>query len=207
MELSVSILNSQDRENTIKILNNTEISYFHIDVMDGIFVPQKTLPVDEVKKLSKISDKKLDVHLMMEDPITYIEKIKELNNAEYITIHLEIEKDIKSILNKIKEYGFKPGLSIKPNTNIEKLLPYLNDIDLILIMTVEPGLGGQPFIETSPSRINEIKELIKDKDILLEVDGGINNNTIKEVSEVDIAVVGSYITTSEDPISKINSLL
>lgn len=207
MKLSVSILNSQDRKNTIKILNNTEISYFHIDVMDGIFVPQKTLPVDEVKKLSKISDKKLDVHLMMDDPIIYIEEIKELDNIEYITIHLEIEKDIKEILTKIKEYGFKSGLSIKPNTDIKELLPYLNDIDLILIMTVEPGLGGQPFIETSPSRIKEIKELIKDKDILLEVDGGINNNTIKEVSNVDIAVVGSYITTSDDPISKINNLL
>lgn len=120
MELSVSILNSQNKENTIKILNNTEISYFHIDVMDGKFVTKTSLPPEETIALSKISDKKLDVHLMMEDPITYIEKIKELNNVEYITIHLEIEKDIKSILNKIKEYGFKCGLSIKPNTNIKE---------------------------------------------------------------------------------------
>lgn len=207
MELSVSILNSNNKEETIKLLNNTDIKYFHIDVMDGKFVPNKSLPYEEVISLSKISNKKLDVHLMVEDPISYIEKIKDIDNIEYITIHLEIDKDIKYILSKIKEYGFKCGLSIKPNTNIELLLPYLDYIDLILIMTVEPGLGGQLFIENSPNRINKIKELIEDKDILLEVDGGINDKTISKVKDVDLSVVGSYITKNDDPISKVNNLL
>lgn len=207
MKISVSILNSKDKKETIKSLNNTNISYYHIDVMDGLFVSQKTLPSNEVIELSKISTKNLDVHLMMKDPLNYIEEIKNIPNIEYITIHLEIDKDIKEILKKIKSYGYKTGLSIKPNTDINLLIPYLEYIDLILIMTVAPGLGGQAFIETSPSRINEIKELIKDKNILLEVDGGINNETIKKVSNVDISVVGSYITTSNDPISKVNSLL
>lgn len=207
MELSVSILNSNKKEETIKLLNNTDITYFHIDVMDGKFVPNKSLPYEEVISLSNISNKKLDVHLMIEDPLSYIEKIKDIDNIEYITIHLEIDKDIKNILLKIKEYGFKCGLSIKPNTDIELLTPYLDYVDLILIMTVEPGLGGQEFIENSPNRIKEIKLLINSKNILLEADGGINDKTISKVKEIDIAVIGSYITTSEDPVSKVNNLL
>lgn len=206
MELSVSILNSEDREKMIKLLNNTNISYIHLDVMDGKFVSQKILSVEEIKKISKLSNKKLDVHLMVQNPLEYIENIKDLTNIEYITIHLEIDKDIKNILSKIKSYGYKCGLSIKPNTDIRALLPYLENIDLILLMTVEPGLGGQPFMISSTERLRKLRELVKD-DIVLEVDGGINNITIKEVPEADIAVVGSYITKSDNPLDKINSLL
>lgn len=207
MELSVSILNSKDKKEIIKILNDTDISYIHMDVMDGKFVSQQTLPYQELIDISKESNKKLDVHLMMEDPEEYIEHIKELKNIDNITIHLEINKDIKHILNKIKELGIKRGLSIKPNTSIKNLIPYLEDIDLILVMTVEPGLGGQPFLEESTSRLKQIKDLVKDKNILLEVDGGINSETINKVKEADIAVVGSYITKSDDPIKQINKLL
>ena len=204
MRLSVSILNSIDKINMIKTLNNSKISYIHIDVMDGLFVSQKSLPSDEIIKLSPFSSKPLDIHLMVEDPMYYIEKIKELPNIDNITIHLEINKDIKNILNKIKEYDFKRSLAIKPNTDINLLIPYLDTIDRILIMTVEPGLGGQPFLE---NRIKEIKKLIKDKNIELEVDGGINNQTINKVKDVDISVVGSYITTSDNPVQRINDLL
>lgn len=207
MRLSVSILNSKDKINMIKTLNNTKISYIHIDVMDGLFVSQKSLPSDEIIKLSPFSSKPLDIHLMVENPMYYIERIKELPNIDNITIHLEINKDIKNILNKIKEYGFKGSLAIKPNTDINLLVPYLDIIDRILIMTVEPGLGGQPFLENSPNRIKEIKKLIKDKNIELEVDGGINNQTINKVKDVDISVVGSYITTSNNPAQRINDLL
>ena len=202
MKISVSILNAKDKKETIKILNNTDISYFHIDVMDGQFVSQVSLPVKETIEISEVSEKKLDIHLMHSSPLSYIEKIKDLKNIEYITIHLEIEEDIQNTLNKIKEYGFKSGISIKPNTDINKLIPYLNDIDLILIMTVEPGLGGQSFLENSPTRIKAIKNLIKDKNILLEVDGGINDKTIRLVKDADMAVVGSYITTSDNMIEK-----
>lgn len=207
MRLSVSILNSKDKINMIKTLNNTKISYIHIDVMDGLFVSQKSLPSDEIIKISPFSSKSLDIHLMVENPMYYIERIKELPNIDNITIHLEINKDIKNILNKIKEYGFKGSLAIKPNTDINLLVPYLDIIDRILIMTVEPGLGGQPFLENSPNRIKEIKKLIKDKNIELEVDGGINNQTINKVKDVDISVVGSYITTSDNPDQRINDLL
>ena len=207
MKISVSILNSEDKKEMIKTLNNTNISYIHMDVMDGQFVPQRTLSYPELQELSGISTKKLDIHLMMDSPEEYIDNIKDLDNIENITIHLEIDKDIKEILSKIKSLRFKRGLSIKPNTDINKLVPYLDDIDLILVMTVEPGLGGQQFLESSTKRLKEIKELIGTRDILLEVDGGINNNTINLVKDANIAVVGSYITKSTDPVSQINSLL
>lgn len=207
MELSVSILNSENKEKTIKLLNNTNISYIHMDVMDGEFVSQKSLPYQELKELSSISSKKLDIHLMINNPEEYIDNIQDLNNIENITIHLEIDKDIKKILSKIKSLNIKRGLSIKPNTDINKLLPYLEDIDLILVMTVEPGLGGQPFLESSTKRLSEIKNLIGTRNILLEVDGGINNNTINLVKDANISVVGSYITKSDNPIERINNLL
>lgn len=206
MELSVSILNAKDKINMIKKINSTDISYVHLDVMDGKFVSQKTLSPEEISSLANFSDKKLDVHLMVEEPLEYIEKIKELSNIEYITIHLEINKDIKKILEKIKSYGYKCGISIKPNTNINKLIPYLDDIDLILLMTVEPGLGGQKFIPDSKLKLSELKKITKEN-IKIEVDGGINDLTIKEIESADIVVVGSYITTSENPIEKINILL
>lgn len=207
MELSISILNAIDRSNMIKILNDTNVSYIHMDVMDGKFVPKVSLPYTEFRSLSSLTNKKLDVHLMMKDPMEYIKEISNIDNIWNITIHLEIDKDIKKILSYIGSLGIKRGISIKPNTDIDKLIPYLDDIDLILVMTVEPGLGGQKFIEGSTKRISDIKNLIKDRDIVLEVDGGINSDTIDKVREASIAVVGSYITRSNDPIASINSLL
>lgn len=206
MELSVSILNAKNKKEMIKLLNNTDISYIHLDVMDGMFVEKKSLPINEIVELSKISEKKLDVHLMVKNPIEYIECIKDISNIEYITIHLELDKDIKNILSTIKRYGFSAGLSIKPNTDVNTISPYLKDIDLVLLMTVEPGLGGQTFIESSKLRLKELKKIIN-CDIKIEVDGGINNLTINDVSGADISVVGSYITTSDNPKDKINSLL
>ncbi len=206
MELSVSILNSKDRVSTIKMLNNSNITYIHLDVMDGKFVSQTSLPIDELRELIKVSQKRVDIHLMVENPIAYIKELEKYNNIEYVTVHLEIEKDIESILKEIKDRGFKVGLSIKPNTDINRVVPYLKYLDLILLMTVEPGLGGQAFLTSSIERLKKLKSIIN-KNIKIEVDGGINNITIKDVKDADIAVVGSYITLSDDPINKINSLL
>ena len=174
--------------------------------MDGIFVSQKTFNIKEIRTISQVSDKKLDVHLMVENPLLYIENIKDLTNIEYITIHLEINKDIKEILTKVKSYGFKTGISIKPNTNLELLLPYLEYIDLLLVMTVEPGLGGQPFILSSSNRLKEIKKLIQNYNIKLEVDGGINPQTIKKVRLSDAVVCGSYICMSDNYEARIQEL-
>ncbi len=206
MQISTSILNSLNREESIKKLNYTKTNYIHIDVMDGLFVSDKQFTINEIKTLSNISMKKLDIHLMVENPNNYI---KELSNMkiEYITFHIEVDNNINNIISTIKEKDYKVGLAIKPNTDINLLKPYLDKIDLILVMSVEPGKGGQPFLETTPPRINKIKELIQDKDILIEVDGGISEKTIEKITNADIVVSGPYIVKSDNYNEKINILL
>ena len=204
MKIATSILNAKDRKESIIKLNNTNTDYIHIDVMDNIFVPNYQLPIKEVNELISFTQKKFDIHLMVENPLPYI---KELNsqNIDSITFHIEINKDINEVIKIIKEKNIKVGLAIKPNTEINTLDNYLDKVDKILVMSVEPGFGGQKFIENTPSRIKEIKN--KNNSILIEVDGGINNETIKDIKDIaDIAVVGSYITNKEDYNEAINSL-
>ena len=205
IKISTSILTSKKRKKTIKKLNKTDTDYLHIDVMDGKFVTNYQFPIEEINKLIKKSQKKVDIHLMVENPEEYLDKINNHKNIEFITIHIEINKDISNIINKIKNKGYKVGLSIKPNTDISLLKPYLNYIDLILIMSVEPGYGGQEFIPNTINRINEIKKL--KENILIEVDGGIKDTNINLIKEnIDIAVVGSYITNQKDYNQAINIL-
>lgn len=204
MKIATSILNAKDRKESIIKLNNTNTDYIHIDVMDNKFVPNYQLPIEEVNELISVTQKKFDIHLMVENPLSYI---KELNsqNIDSITFHIEINKDINGLIKIIKEKNIKVGLAIKPNTEINTLDNYLDKVDKILVMSVEPGFGGQKFIENTPSRIKEIKN--KNNSILIEVDGGINNETIKDIKDIaDIAVVGSYITNKEDYNEAINSL-
>ena len=204
IKISPSILASNNRIESIKKLNNTNADYIHIDAMDGIFVPNTQMPLEEIIELEKHSKLPLDVHLMVENPITYIEELKN-KNIEYITIHIEIEKDINELINKIKSLNYKVGLSIKPNTKVNELIPYLNKIDLVLIMSVEPGFGGQQFMPNSLIKAQERKKL--KKDITIEIDGGIKDTNIQEVKKyVDIAVVGSYITNSDNYNEAINNL-
>lgn len=206
MQISTSILNSQNREESIKKLNYTKTKYIHIDVMDGKFVEDKQFTINEIKTLNNISMKKLDIHLMVENPIEYINELNNMN-IKYISFHIEVENNINEIISLIKEKGYKVGIAIKPNTDISLLKEYLDKIDLILIMSVEPGKGGQQFKEATPNRIKEIKKLIEKNPILLEVDGGINNETIHKIKESNIAVVGSYIINSDDYNITINKLL
>ena len=207
MKLSVSILSTDNRVECIKKLNNTNIDFFHIDVMDGKFVNNFQLPIEEVNNLSKYTKKPLDIHLMVDNPIEYINKLDN-NNIRNITIHEEIKEDKIEILKKIKNKGYKVGLSIKPNTDINRLIPYLSLIDIILIMSVEPGLGGQEFIPTTINKIKQLREILGDKNIEIEVDGGINNSNIILLAEekVDVSVVGSYITNSDNYTNQIDKL-
>ena len=192
MKVSVSILNSNDIKKDLELLNNTSCDYLHIDVMDNKFVSNKNNPYDILKYYENIYNKRLDVHLMCEKPIFYIDQYINLN-TEYITIHIELKEDIEKIIKYIKEYGIKVGLAIKPSTNVRVIEPFIDDIDLVLLMSVEPGYGGQKFINTTNLKIKELKELIKDKNILISVDGGIDNITKSMVEEADILVSGSYI--------------
>ena len=201
MKVSVSILGLNDRKKAISLLNNTNCDYIHIDVMDGSFVPNKQFTTEEINNLEIISKKKFDVHLMVDNPREYIENL-DISNIEYIIVHSEIAKDINELLDLIKSYNIKCGLSIKPNTDISILTPYLNKLDLILVMSVEPGFSGQEFISNSLDRVSKLKQIIKNNnlDIVMAIDGGINgsNASLVKKSGIDMVVSGSYVTNSLD---------
>lgn len=208
MKVSVSILsNSIKAIDIVKELNKSNADYIHLDIMDGKFVPNKTWTYGEIKKIISYSNKKLDVHFMVLNPEKYLEEYA-LLNTEYFTFHYECIKDIEKMINLVKSYGLKVGISIKPNTNVKVLFPYLKDIDLVLIMSVEPGKSGQEFIDSSLERINELKsEIIRqNSNTLIEADGGINEETglLCKNSGVDILVSASYI--HKDIINNIKTL-
>ena len=209
MKVSVSILGLDDRKKAISLLNNTNCDYIHIDVMDGSFVPNKQFTTEEINNLEIISKKKFDVHLMVDNPREYIENL-DISNIEYIIVHSEIDKDINELLDLIKSYNVKCGLSIKPNTDISILTPYLNKLDLILVMSVEPGFSGQEFISNSLDKVSKLKQIIKNNnlDIVMAIDGGINgsNASLVKKSGIDMVVSGSYVTNSLDYQDKINDL-
>ncbi len=209
MKVSVSILGLNDRKKAISLLNNTNCDYIHIDVMDGSFVPNKQFTTEEINNLEIISKKKFDVHLMVDNPRKYIENL-DISNIEYIIVHSEIDKDINELLDLIKSYNIKCGLSIKPNTDISILTPYLNKLDLILVMSVEPGFSGQEFISNSLDKVSKLKQIIKNNnlDIVMAIDGGINgsNASLIKKSGIDMVVSGSYVTNSLDYQDKINDL-
>lgn len=209
MKISTSILNAENRLECIKKLNNSTTNYIHIDVMDGKFVEDTQInTIEKITTLANTSDKQLDIHLMVENPLEYIQKLDN-KNIKYIIFHLEIQEDIKMLIQEIKAKGYLPGIAINPETNIEKLIPYLNQIDLILIMSVKPGRGGQKFIPTTVDKIAKLKKILQENklNILIEVDGGINDQTIKDVKNIDIAVAGSYIIKSPDYNKAIQQLL
>lgn len=200
MKISVSYLSSNySKEKTIANIEASTADYIHVDLMDGGFVPTKNFTVKEVLNLLKYHEKPLDIHLMTFDPIIYVRDLAKLK-PEYLTFHIEATKDIVKTIEEIKKYNIKVGLALKPETDILELMPYLDFIDLILIMSVTPGAGGQEFILTSKNRL---KELIKIRDennynFKIAMDGGINADTIKLVTDLDIAVSGSYICKSEN---------
>lgn len=194
MEVSVSILSSDKRLEYVNCLNHTNCSYIHVDVMDGKFVKDKQFSYNEIRAINYVSNKKLDVHLMVKNPWIYINNLRGYN-IEYITFHLESGKDVTKTVNKIHKLGYKAGLAISPGTDIKEIDNYLSFIDMVLIMSVEPGYGGQKFLNSTIYRVNYVKEQLEKKDckVLVEVDGGINDETVGLLSNVDIAVVGSYI--------------
>ena len=207
MKVSASFLSSKNVPADLRKLNDTDVDYIHLDIMDGKFVKNKTMPFKEMKHIHEFTSKRLDVHLMVNNPSKYIPLYAELN-TEYIVFHVEVHEDIKKNLEMIKEYSIKCGLAISPNTKISELVPYLPYLDMILVMSVEPGEGGQSFIEESENRIKEVKQLLKSYNInaLVNVDGGINNETVKKCRKSDIVTAGSYIINSDNFQDKITSL-
>lgn len=209
MEISTSILDSDNRIDSVNRLNHTHTNYIHVDVMDGEFVSKKAFEnVQDISAINRVSNRPLDVHLMVEDPNSYIEKLQDMN-IKFVTFHIEVDKDISKIIQKIKDSGYQVGIAVSPKTDLEKLEPYLDQIDMILLMSVEPGMGGQKILPNIKERIKQVREMIKKstKEVLIEVDGGINQETIDQVMDSDIIVVGSYIIKSDNYYQKIEELL
>lgn len=204
MKVSTSVLSCKDINYVINKLSFTDIDYIHLDFIDNTYVKGKKIPFRKIKKIS--SHKRFDVHLMTRKVKKWIKKFA-LLNCEYITFHVEATKDVDKYIDLIHGFNIKAGLAISPDTDIDVLKPYLDKIDLILVMSVYPGYGGQKYIDGTEDKIKKIRTLVKDKKVIISVDGGINDETIKKVKDkVDMVVSGSYITSSKDYIDKINSL-
>lgn len=203
--LSPSILaaNSLDLGNDIKKTEQNGVKWIHIDCMDGVFVPNLSFGYSIVSDIRKITDMVLDVHLMIKDPIRYIEAFCKAG-ADYLTIHVEADtyENTAAALKKIKEMGVKAGISVKPATQLDAIEPFLKDVDLVLVMTVEPGFGGQKFMQDMMPKLKAIRERLDvvNPECRLEVDGGVDLNTVKICKEngADTFVAGSAYYKAED---------
>lgn len=205
MKVSVSILKEYDRLiNAVKKVNDSNADFLHIDVMDGKFVNNTKFTKEMVKDIISISKKKIDLHLMVED----LDLIKEyaLLKPDMLTFHVEVIDDFK-IIDYVKSHGIKVGLAINPETKIDKLAQFVDDIDLVLFMSVTPGEGGQEFKEEVIDKIINFKKLAP-KDLIISIDGGVNNKTVSlcKYAGCDIVVAGSFITNSDNYTKQINEL-
>ncbi|MBE6160619.1 MAG: ribulose-phosphate 3-epimerase [Firmicutes bacterium] len=210
MKISVSYLSSIfDKKSTINLIDNSNADYIHVDLMDGKFVPKNNFNVREVINDLKDTNKPLDIHLMTFEPEKYVDELSTLNPAR-ITFHLESNTNIEKTIKLIKSKGIEVGIAIKPNTDIMYLDNYLNDIDIILVMSVEPGAGGQRFMFDMIDKIEDLNDLRYNKNYLykISVDGGINEYTALKCHKAgaDIVVSGSYVCHHENFNAQINNL-
>ncbi len=206
--ISPSILSADfaNLERDIKLVEKAGADWLHIDVMDGHFVPNITIGVPVVKSIKKITNLPLDVHLMIENPEKYIEAFANAG-ADILTFHYEAVNNVESIVKMIKSAGVKAGMSIKPKTPAKAILQYLDILDLLLVMTVEPGFGGQKFMDDCAQKIPLIKENAPEN-LIIQVDGGINAETARICTQygTNSLVAGNYIYKSGDISYAISSL-
>ena len=193
----------------IEMINNSEADWFHIDIMDGVFVPNISFGMPVLEAITKHATKTIDVHLMIVDPDRYIKTFANLV-ANILTVHYEACTHLHRTLQAIKAEGMKAGVALNPHTNIDLLEDIINDIDMVCIMSVNPGFGGQSFIENTYSKIEKLKSLItrKNASTIIEIDGGVTNkNAVQLVNAgADVLVAGNYVFKAENPTLTITHL-
>ena len=204
--LSADFANLQD---DIEMINRSEADWFHIDIMDGVFVPNISFGFPVLKAIQKHAKKPLDVHLMIVDPVRYLQEFKQLG-AENITVHIEACTHLHRTLHAIKDLGCRAGVAVNPHTPVTLLEDILEDIDLVCLMSVNPGFGGQKFIENTYQKIRALRAMAAGRNdgLLIEVDGGVSNqNSLKLIQAgADVLVAGNSVFSAVNPISEISVL-
>ncbi len=193
----------------IEMINNSEADWFHIDIMDGVFVPNISFGMPVLEAIAKHAKKTIDVHLMIVDPDRYIQTFADLG-ANVLTVHYEACNHLHRTLQAIKSAGMKAGVAINPHTKIDLLEDVINDIDLVCVMSVNPGFGGQSFIENTYQKVTKLKALItrKNASTLIEIDGGVTNKNAAQLvaAGADVLVAGNFVFKAENPTQTISDL-
>lgn len=193
----------------IEMINKSEADWFHIDIMDGVFVPNISFGMPVLDAIRKHAQKTIDVHLMIVDPDRYITTFKKLG-ADILTVHYEACTHLHRTLQAIKAEGMKAGVALNPHTSVDLLEDVIQDIDLVCIMSVNPGFGGQSYIENTYAKVEKLKAMIvrKNTSTLIEIDGGVTNKNAKQLSGAgaDVLVAGSYVFGAENPVETIAEL-
>jgi len=196
-------------QSTVEMLNQSEADWIHVDVMDGVFVPNISFGMPVIKSIQQHAEKPLDVHLMITDPDRYLEDFQSLG-ADRITVHYEACPHLHRSVQRIKELGCKAGVAINPHTSVQLLDNILEDIDLVLVMSVNPGFGGQKFIDHTYQKLQDLQQLIQktQTSVLIEVDGGVSDQNAVKLSQagVNAFVAGSFVFKSSNPAQTIANL-